>query len=127
MKIELVSPALLRHLEGFSARRVAWLRERVVREGRWKKPIALDDEHNIVLDGQHRVEVAIALGLQRVPVVRYPYASVEVWSLRPKYQFTWRDVVRHVLGGEIYPYKTVKHRFPGKAAVCDYPLAELMR
>jgi hypothetical protein len=127
MKVELVPPAPLRHIEGFSARRVAKLRDKVAKKGRWIKPIALDDEHNLVLDGQHRVEVALALGLRRVPVVKYRYASVEVWSLRPQYQFTWRDVVRNVLAGGIYPYKTVKHRFPGKPALCDYPLEELMR
>lgn len=125
MKIELVDPTSLRHIEGFSARRVARLREKIVAEGRWVKPLALDDELNLVLDGQHRMEVALGLGLRRVPAVRFCYASVEVWSLRPAYSFTWREVVARVMTGEIYPYKTVKHRFPEKLQACAFPLEDL--
>jgi hypothetical protein len=121
----MIDPKRLRHIEGFSARRVSWLRKKVTSEGHWIKPIALDDKHNLVLDGQHRMEVALALGLKRVPAVKYAYAKVEVWSLRPKYSFTWKDVVARALEGDIYPYKTVKHRFPDDLPECDFPLSEL--
>ncbi len=121
----MVDPARLRHIEGFSARRVSWLRKKVMLEGRWTKPIALDDEHNLVLDGQHRMEVALALGLKRVPAVKFSYADVEVWSLRPKYSFTWKEVVERAIAGDIYPYKTVKHRFPEDLPECDFPLRQL--
>jgi len=127
MTVELVDPAMLRHIEGFSKRRVAWLREKIARERRWTKPLAVDDEHNLVMDGQHRMEVALALGLRRVPAVRYRYAQVEIWSLRPNYSFDWTDVVARALSGNIYPYKTVKHRFPREMGACDYPLEELRR
>ncbi len=127
MRLELIVPGVLRHIEGFSARRVKWLREKVVAEGIWTRPIAIDDEHNLVLDGQHRMEVALELGLRRVPAVRFSYAAVEVWSLRPKYTFTWRDVVDRAIAGDIYPYKTVKHRFPTELPSCDFALEELLR
>lgn len=127
MIVELVAPESLRHIEGFSRRRVAWLREKVVRDGRWTKPLAIDDEHGLVMDGQHRMEVALELGLRRVPAVRYAYSAVEIWSLRPKITFTWRDVVDRALAGNPYPYKTVKHRFPGEPLSCDVPLEELVR
>ena len=125
MTLELVDPKVLRHIEGFSARRVRWLHEKVVSEGRWIKPIAADDRHNLVLDGQHRMEVALALGLRRVPIVRFAYADVQVWSLRPKYSFVWQDVVARALTGDIYPYKTVKHRFPEPIPECNFALHEL--
>jgi L-serine kinase (ADP) len=125
MKIVMINPARLRHIEGFSARRVSWLRKKVMAEGRWTKPIALDDEHNLVLDGQHRMEVALALGLKRVPAVKFSYADVEVWSLRPRYSFTWKDVVSRAIAGDVYPYKTVKHRFPEELPACDFPLRKL--
>lgn len=125
MKIEMVDPRSLRHIEGFSKRRALWLREKIVSEGSWNKPIAIDDQHNLVLDGQHRMEVALALGLERVPAVKFSYAAVEIWSLRPKYTFTWQDVVARALAGDIYPYKTVKHRFPDGLPACDFALSEL--
>ena len=123
--LEMVAPTSLRHIEGFSARRVAWLQEKLLAEGRWIKPLAIEEEHNLVLDGQHRLEAALELGLRRVPVVRFAYPTVEVWSLRPKYAFVWRDVVQRALSGDIYPYKTVKHRFPRPICTCNFTLEEL--
>lgn len=127
MKIVWVEPRLLRHIEGFSARRVAWLKRKVTKEGIWTKPVALDDKHHLVLDGQHRMEVALALGLKRVPAVKFPYSSVEIWSLRPKYSFVWQDVVERALSGDIYPYKTVKHRFPVDIPACNFPVEDLLK
>lgn len=123
--IELVPTSALRHIEGFSKRRVAWLKGKIIDEGTWTKPIALDDKHHLVLDGQHRMEVALALGLRRVPAVRYRYAKVEIWSLRPKYEFDWKEVVRRALADDIYPYKTVKHRFPVELPACEFSLEDL--
>jgi hypothetical protein len=127
MRVVFVDPRSLRHIEGFSKRRVQWLRAKIQAEGRWTKPIALDADHNLVLDGQHRMEVALAMGLKRVPAVKFCYGDVRVWSLRPKYAFTWRDVVARAIAGETYPYKTVKHEFPSGLPACDYSLDELTR
>jgi hypothetical protein len=127
MTIVLVSPQAMRHIEGFSARRVRWLREKIVAEGRWVKPVALEDRHDLVLDGQHRMEVARELGLKRIPAVRFSYSEVEVWSLRPQYTFSWEDVIARALAGDIYPYKTVKHRFPSGLPSCDFDLEELAK
>jgi hypothetical protein len=123
----MVETRLLRHIEGFSPRRVEWLKNKIVRDGIWKKPIALDSDHHLVLDGQHRMEVALVLGLKRIPAVKFDYALVRVWSLRPKYTFDWQHVVERALAGDIYPYKTVKHAFPAAIPTCEFNLNELRR
>lgn len=110
--VELVPVARLRHIEGFSKRRVDWLVRKILDEGVWTKPVALDTNHDLVLDGQHRMEAARALGLGVVPAIRYVYADIEVWSLRPNHVFDWQKVTERALAGDPYPYKTVKHRFP---------------
>tara|TARA_B110000503_G_C7025252_1_gene361521 strand:- start:78 stop:470 length:393 start_codon:yes stop_codon:yes gene_type:complete len=115
----------LKHIEGFSLKRMLWLKNKILEEGIWNKPLSLDSKHCLVLDGQHRMEVALALGLRVVPVVKYDYSLVEIWSLREKYSFDWSDVETRALKGSIYPYKTVKHRFPGNVPLCHYPLEEL--
>ncbi len=126
MQIEMVEVSQLRHIEGFSEKRVLWLRDKILAEGVWNKPLACDHQHGLVLDGQHRMEVAKLLGLKHVPAVKYEYASVKVWSLRPKnHHFTWETVVRRALVGDIYPYKTVKHEFPVALPACEYLLSEL--
>lgn len=118
----------LKHIEGYSARRVEWLARKMLKEGVWTKPVAVDDAHDLVLDGQHRMEAAKRLGLKWVPVVRYRYADVEVWSLRPKHQFDWQRVTERALADAPYPYKTVKHRFPGEGLPeIAIPLAELQQ
>ncbi|MDT4883594.1 hypothetical protein FQZ97_1196510 [compost metagenome] len=104
-----------------------WLKDKIVREGVWNKPVALDGSHGLVLDEQHRMEVAKALGLKRIPAIRYDYAAVKVWSLRPgKHEFTWETVVERALAGDIYPYKTVKHEFPVPLPACHFRIEELM-
>lgn len=125
MQIEFVEPASLRHIEKFSARRVVWLRTKILREGLWIKPLALDLHHNLVLDGQHRMEVALSLGLKKVPVVRFDYPAVPLHSLREKHQFDWLDVTRRALSGDIYPYKTVKHNFIAPLPACALTLGAL--
>jgi len=123
--IVLVDVNELRHIEGYSRKRVEWLRKKILAEGVWSKPIALDDKYGLVLDGQHRMEAALALGLKKVPAVRYAYERVEIWSLRPRYSFDWQAVVDRALKGDIYPYKTVKHRFPMPLPACNFSLVEL--
>ena len=127
MKVELFPVMELRHIEGFSAKRVEWLKSKILEEGVWIKPVALDKDEGLVLDGQHRMEVARALELAVIPAVRYDYAEVEIWSLRPKYSFDWKKVVEKALAGDIYPYKTVKHRFPAPLPACEFSLEELRK
>ena len=118
----------LKHIEGFSQRRVDWLTRKVLAEGMWTKPVAVDEDHDLVLDGQHRMEVAKRLGLKWVPAIRYVYADVDVWSLRPNHEFDWKLVTERALADQPYPYKTVKHRFPGDGLPqIAIPLAELMQ
>ena len=54
-RIVMIPTDRLRHIEGFSAKRVAWLIEKVRTEGVWTKPLALERDHCLVLDGQHRM------------------------------------------------------------------------
>ena len=124
-KIELVPVQSLLHIEGHSKKRVLWLTEKILEEQIWTKPIAIDDEYNLVLDGQHRMEVAKKLGFTLIPAIRYAYSDVKVWSLRPNYDFDWKLVVSRALTHDIYPYKTVKHEFPEPLPSCLISLKDL--
>ena len=126
MLVEMYAVEDLKHIEGFSARRVGWLVEKITVEGVWTKPLAIDSQHGLVLDGQHRMEAAMSLGLTHVPVVRFVYPDVPVWSLRPRqHEVTWELVVSRAMSGDIYPYKTVKHRFPLNFPTSDLRLKDL--
>lgn len=123
-----VETASLRHIEGFSRRRVTWLARKIQREATWTKPIVVDRAHHLVMDGQHRMEVARLLGLKFVPALVYDYADVEVWSLRPRtHTVSVAEITARSLSGDIYPYKTAKHRFPcGDLPELSIPLAQLL-
>lgn len=123
--IELVEVSKLRHIEDYCHDRVAWLKTEILKKGFWTKPIALDSEHYLVLDGQHRMEAALALGLNRVPAIKFNYDRLKVVSLRDEHQFDWKTVVEKAIVGDIYPYKTVKHEFLEPYPRCRYSLEEL--
>lgn len=125
-QIELVPVVDLLHIEGFSKKRVEWLVQKIKQEKIWTKPIALDNFNNLVLDGQHRMEAAKQLGLRVVPAIKYVYADIKVWSLRPKYQFDWEIVTQRAIKQDIYPYKTVKHEFPEPLPSCVIDLKDLL-
>ncbi len=113
------------HIEGYSLKRVEWLRLKILRDAVWTRPLALEQSNHLVLDGQHRMEVARQLGLVRVPAVLFEYSTVPIRSLRKQYCFDWREVMTRALKGDPYPYKTVKHDFPDPLPVCTIPLAAL--
>lgn len=127
VEVELVDPRQLLHIEDYDRARVELLRDVIVSEGRWTQPMVIERDHGLVLDGQHRLEVALALGLQRVPVIRLPYADVAVWTLRKPELVSAERVIERARRRDLYPYKTVKHKFPALAWTCDVPLDELRR
>src|SRR5690606_19442150 len=83
--IERVAPSTLKHIEGHDEARVATLMDKIRREGVWTKPLYVEKNHGLVLDGQHRLEVALRLGLRQVPVQGFDYHDVAVWTLRKEH------------------------------------------
>ena len=123
--VRLVDTDKLRAIEGHSKKRVKWLREKILSEGVWRRPLAVEKNHHLVLDGMHRLEVARSLNLATVPCLLFSYNEVEVWSLRKKYEVSREAVIQRVLRGDIYPYKTAKHGFPRPIEMCSFQLEEL--
>lgn len=123
--IELVDPSRLRHIEAFDEARVATLLDKIRADRVWTKPLYVEARHGLVLDGQHRLEVALRMGLRRVPVQGFAYDDVSVWTLRKEEVVDVPTVIRRAAAGDLYPYKTVKHKFPNVIDDCRIPLAEL--
>lgn len=127
-KVSLVDVSELKHIENFSEKRVLWLKNKILSKGFWTVPIKIDDKYNLVMDGQHRMEVAKALKLKVVPCLIYSYDEVKVWSLRNNHKVDINIIVSKALSGDIYPYKTAKHSYPdGSDVKCEYSLEDLRR
>lgn len=57
---------------------VTLLRESIVRAGHWLEPIIVERSQGIVMDGNHRLNAALQLGLKRVPCIQLDYTDPRV-------------------------------------------------
>lgn len=116
----------LKHIESFDTARVDWLAEKIKKDNAWTTPLVIDNRFGLVMDGQHRLEAAILLGLRFIPVIKFSYNDVKVWSLRPEsHEVTVEEIIRRGLEGNLYPYKTAKHQFPHQIKQCFFSLNDL--
>jgi len=124
--MKLIKIEKLKPIENFGKNRVKWLKKKILSEGFWTKPICIEKNYMLVLDGMHRLEVAKQIGLKVIPCELFNYDEVEVWSLRPTTCIvTRKEVIHRALSGKIYPYKTAKHKFPKEIELCKIPLEDL--
>lgn len=111
-KIEYVKVQDLKHIENFDTDRVLALTEKIKKEGMWNVPIVISEKGKLILDGQHRTEVAKILGFQEIPAIIVDYSDVRVWSLKKEERVSQNLVETRILKrNKPYPYKTVKHKF----------------
>jgi hypothetical protein len=87
------------------------LMEEIKSDGILKKPIAVDENTKIVLDGVHRLNALKMLGCNKIPVVLVNYRSpkIKVLSWRKGEKITKKDVIIAGLTGNRLPAKTSKH------------------
>jgi L-serine kinase (ADP) len=123
--IELVDPNKLKHIEKYDESRVLQLIKKIQNEGLWNMPLYIEKDNNLVLDGQHRLQAALRMGLRRIPVQKFNYSEVGVWSLRKEEFVDIPTVIQRANAGKVYPYKTVKHKFPNVISRCNIELQDL--
>ena len=94
------------------------------------KPIIVDRESMVILDGHHKWTAAKSLGLARVPVIMVDYlvdegVLVEVWPDCGKESITKTEVLEMGLSGDVFPPKTSRHTLPFNIPSIRIPLSEL--
>ena len=102
----------LKPLEGFISARVDDLFNEISRSGIWTTPLVIDNQRGLIMDGHHRHQVSMRLGLIYVPVVAWNYNQVDVWSLRDSEEVTVERILQNYKDGIRYPNKTAHHSFP---------------
>jgi sulfur carrier protein ThiS len=87
------------------------LMEKIKSDGILKKPIAVDKNTKIVLDGAHRLNALKALGCKKIPAVLVNYRSpkIKVLPWRKGEKIAKKDVIIAGLTGNKLPPKTSKH------------------
>jgi len=126
-KLELIRVSELLPIENFGPKKATNLRDKIFNEGKWIRPICVHKFMNnvIVMDGHHRLAAAKKLQCKYIPCIFYSYDEVEVSSMRKNYEITVKDILDRALSGNIYPYKTVKHEFPGGYQSCNIRMVDL--
>ena len=109
MKVYFLNPKKLNPIEAFDSNRVDWLRDKIKKDDIWTKPIAIAQEHNLVMDGHHRLQVALELDLTKIPCFIYSYKDIEPFSLREEEKVSSKIIIENFLKSKIFPYKTAKH------------------
>jgi len=123
--IKLVALDNLLDIEEHIPQRKEALKEKILQENIWTKPIIIEKNHNLVLDGHHRFNLAKELGIKKLPAVAVDYNDIQIWSLKESQKVTKELVIQKAKAKNIYPNKTVKHYFNFKSIECRYTLEEL--
>ena len=123
--IKLIDINKLKPIESHNKKRVKELSKIITKEELWTVPLIVDKNNYLILDGHHRFEVAKMLNFKRIPAILVDYKNIDVWSLRKKYVLNYDIVTKHAMNNKIYPYKTVKHKYPFSIPRIEYKLGEL--
>lgn len=113
---EEVNPARLKELE-----------QEITRFGVLRKPILVESESLVILDGHHRVRVLRKLGKRFVPalLISYEDLCVRVESWRSDWVVTKDLVLKAGLTGRLLPHKTSRHVLCFDVPLVDVPLSVL--
>ena len=94
------------------------------------KPIIVDRDSLVILDGHHKWTAARLLDLDRVPVVMIDYlldesVNVGVWPGCGRESITKDEVLEMGFSEGVFPPKTSRHMFPFRIPTIRIPLEEL--
>ena len=95
-------------------------------------PLVVDKNTGVILDGHHRHQVALRLGLQCLPCVQVDYmgdetVELEVWPNCGRDSITKAEVVQAGLKGELFNPKTSRHRLSDHLPPISVSLSRLMQ
>ena len=127
MDVELVSITWLKPHEEVKPKNVDILHEMTLRWNAYTKPLLVDRESGAILDGHHRYEVGLRIGLSRVPVILVDYLDddgieVDVWPASGRDSLDKQEIIEMALSGEVFPPKTSRHRFSDHMPPIAVPL-----
>ena len=85
------------------------------------RPIIVDRGSYTILDGHHRYQAFVRLGIPKISCLLVDYfdkdISVTFRRADVKNRLTKEIIINTVKKGKLFPYKTTKHRLPFRPAV----------
>jgi hypothetical protein len=112
-KVSLVEVDRLRTHEAVRKRRVRELVEEIRKESGLKRPVVVDRDSLVVLDGHHRLAALREMGVKKAPVFLVDYFSdqVKVYLRRKELMMKLikEAVIRMGLSSQVFGCKTTRH------------------
>ncbi len=132
MKVDLVSLGLLRPHEGTISKKVDELEKMTHRWKAYVLPLVVDKKTGVILDGHHRHQVALRLGLECLPCVQVDYLGddtieLDVWPNCGRDSVTKEEVIKAGLNGELFTPKTSRHRLSDHLPPISVSLSRLKK
>ncbi len=127
MNVQLIAIEVLRPHELVDATHVEYLTRQIVEKGHWLRPIVVDRESHIVMDGHHRLEAARRVGLSKIPCALLDYNSddIRVVETHSGIAFDVALIKSAAECGDRLPIKSTKHIFSANIDSVDIPLEQL--
>jgi len=98
-------------------------------DGYLRKPILVEAEHLVILDGHHRAEALRILGCTRVPVYLVDYGNsgitLTTWPEAIVATVTKEEVIDRGVRRDLFPPKTTRHVLAFEFKEVRVPLDEL--
>ena len=95
----------------------------------WQKPIVIDVNHKIILDGHHRWNIAKILGIKKIPVIEVDLFDENIFVLpfREEFPVSKDLVIDSGKACRLLPAKTTKHVWgPEKVPIsCIVPIINI--
>ena len=131
MDVELAPIMWLKPHEEVKPRNVDTLHEMTLRWSAYTKPLLVDRITGTILDGHHRYQVGLRIGLSRLPVIKVDYLEddgieLDIWPGSDLQSLTKQEVIDMALSNKVFPPKTSRHRFSDHMPPIAVPL-DLLR
>lgn len=131
MTWELVEVAHLRPHEHIRPERVEEMYEKIKANKYFHKPILVDRSTMTILDGHHRYNASLRLGLAMMPAIVVDYLeddtiSVEAWESHETHPVTKQDVLDAATNSELMSPKSSRHTISFPFPKIHVPISELI-
>jgi len=126
-EIKIVPIGSLKQHEEVIACHLARLMEQIKNDGFLSDPVIVDRNTMVILDGHHRFNSLMAMGLKFCPVclVDYQDETIQVASWKEDMIVTKDDVIGAGMTGELLSPKTSRHLIPDRPVGMCFLLREL--
>jgi L-serine kinase (ADP) len=118
----------LRPTEEINIDRAQTLSRKIAADGLWTRPIFIEHNHSVIMDGHHRCYCALQLGLSRVPCIQLSYfdPNVHVTSWSDQTPFDVDRIIQAGLSGHLLGFKATRHKLRVALPAYSIPLEQLI-